>query len=156
MLCDKRGLPQVGEMAMPRFDVATDTHSCPECGARFIVAPCRSCKGKGQGLLFLKCKECDATGKKTVCPNFLSHLRAQPGSQTSSPKRHPINDGNTRAAATRRVIAVFQRTYACPAFSILQDGGHAQTESARRREPSPTCRVLLRSLRPTSAQPVPR
>ena len=57
---------------MPRFDVATDTDSCPDCGARFIVAPCRSCKGKGQTLLFLKCKDCDGIGKKMVCPNFLS------------------------------------------------------------------------------------
>jgi DnaJ-class molecular chaperone len=86
---------------MPRFDVATDTDSCPDCGARFIVAPCRSCKGKGQTLLFLKCKDCDGIGKKMVCPNFLSHLRAQPGSQT--PKRHPINDGDTEAAASSSV-----------------------------------------------------
>jgi XFP-like protein len=43
---------------MRRFDVATDSDSCPECGARFMVAPCRSCKGKGQTLLFLKCKDC--------------------------------------------------------------------------------------------------
>jgi RecJ-like exonuclease len=77
------------EMAMPRFDVATDTDSCPECGARFIVAPCRSCKGKGQTRLFLKCKDCDGIGKKMVCPNFLSHLRAQPGSQTSFAKTSP-------------------------------------------------------------------
>jgi DnaJ-class molecular chaperone len=67
---------------MPRLDVATDSDSCPECGARFIVAPCRSCKGKGQTLLFLKCKDCGGIGKKMVCPNFLSHLRAQSGSQT--------------------------------------------------------------------------
>src|SRR5262249_34553330 len=37
-------------------------------GARLIVAPCRSCKGKGQTLLFLKCKDCDGIGKKMVCP----------------------------------------------------------------------------------------
>jgi len=49
---------------MRRFDAAKDTDSCPECGARFIVAPCRSCKGKGRTLLFLKCKECDGTGKR--------------------------------------------------------------------------------------------
>jgi len=74
---------------MPRFDVATNTDSCPECGAPFIVAPCRSCKGKGQTLLFLKCKDCDGMGKKTVCPNFLSHLRSQSGSQTSFAKTSP-------------------------------------------------------------------
>jgi hypothetical protein len=39
---------------MRRFDVATDSDSCPECGARFMVAPCRSCKGKGQTLLFFE------------------------------------------------------------------------------------------------------
>jgi RecJ-like exonuclease len=88
---------------MPRLDVATDSVSCPECGARFIVAPCRSCNGKGQTLLFLKCKDCGGIGKKMLCPNFLSHLRAQSGSQTSSPKRHPINDGDTEAAASSSV-----------------------------------------------------
>jgi RecJ-like exonuclease len=61
---------------MPRRDVATDTDSCPECGSRFIVAPCRLCKGTGQSLLFMKCKECGGAGKKMVSRNFLSHLRA--------------------------------------------------------------------------------
>ena len=61
---------------MPRPDVARDSDSCPECRARFIAAPCRLCKGTGQSLLFFRCKDCGGTGKKTVCPNFLSHLRA--------------------------------------------------------------------------------
>jgi RecJ-like exonuclease len=75
---------------MPRPDVARDSDSCPECRARFIAAPCRLCKGTGQSLLFFRCKDCGGTGKKTVCPNFLSHLRAQSGSQPPSPKRHAI------------------------------------------------------------------
>src|SRR2546430_14437151 len=57
-------LPSMGDIAMPRHNVATDTDSCPECGSRFIVAPCRLCKGTGQSLLFLKCKNCAGTGKK--------------------------------------------------------------------------------------------
>jgi RecJ-like exonuclease len=73
-------------MVMPRHG-AKDNDCCPECGARFIAAPCRLCKGTGQSLLLFKCRGCGGTGKKMVCPNFLSHLRAQSGSQTSSPKR---------------------------------------------------------------------
>ena len=64
---------------MPRRDAAMGSDSCPECGSRLIVAPCRLCKGTGQLLFVLKCKECGGTGKKVVCPNFLSHLRAQSG-----------------------------------------------------------------------------
>jgi RecJ-like exonuclease len=88
---------------MPRRDVATDNDSCPECGARFIAAPCRLCKGTGQFLLLFKCRDCGGAGKKLVCPNFLSHLRAQSGSQTSSPKRPPINDEDREASASSMV-----------------------------------------------------
>ena len=87
---------------MPRLDVATDSDSCPECGARFIVAPCRSCKGKGQTLLFLKCKDCGGIGKKMVCPNFLSHLRAQSGSQTPANSRGDDRANARNVAKTRR------------------------------------------------------
>ena len=68
------------DRAMRRHDVPTDSDSCRKCGSPFIVAPCRLCKGTGQSLLFLKCKNCVGTGKKIVCPNFLSHLRAQSAS----------------------------------------------------------------------------
>src|SRR5262252_2614225 len=87
-------------MAMPRFDVATNTDSCPECGAPFIVAPCRSCKGKGQTLWFLKCKDCDGIGKKRCARiSFLSYV-PNLDRRLLSPKRHPINDGDTGPASS--------------------------------------------------------
>lgn len=57
-----------------RHDIAKDSGSCPKCGTRFIAAPCRWRKGTGQSPLFFKCRDCGGTGKKMVCPNFLSHL----------------------------------------------------------------------------------
>jgi hypothetical protein len=36
---------------MQKRHVASNGDSCPECGARFITAPCRSCNGTGQSLL---------------------------------------------------------------------------------------------------------
>jgi hypothetical protein len=66
-----------------------------------ITAPCRSCNGTGQSLLLFKCRAGRGTGKKTVCPNFLSHLRAQAAPQSSLPNHRDIdamrNDGDTEA-----------------------------------------------------------
>src|SRR4029450_4049512 len=87
---------------MQRRDVAKDSDSCPECGARFITPPCRSCNGTGHSLLLFKCRTCRGTGKKTVCPNFLSHLRNQSRPQSSLPNHRDIDamrkDGDTEAA----------------------------------------------------------
>jgi RecJ-like exonuclease len=87
---------------MPMRDVARDSDSCRECGARFITAPCRLCKGTGQSLLFFKCRECGGAGKKMVCPNFLSHLRTESGSQTLLPNRHHNNAMALLSASARR------------------------------------------------------
>jgi hypothetical protein len=86
MLCDKRlPLPQTGISQLSGRHVDRESDSCPECGARFITAPCRLCNGTGQSLLLFKCRGCRGTGQKMVCPNFLSHLRAQSRPQTSLP-----------------------------------------------------------------------
>jgi hypothetical protein len=79
-------------IAMQRRHLAKDSDFCLDCGARFITAPCRSCNGTGHLLLLFKCRDCRGTGKKAVCPNFLSHLRAQPG-----PERSLANNRDTDA-----------------------------------------------------------
>jgi len=53
------------------------TGSCPDCGTRVIAAPCRTCSGTGRSLGLFRCRGCNGEGEKTVCPNFLTHMRAQ-------------------------------------------------------------------------------
>jgi hypothetical protein len=41
--------------------------------------------------MFLKCRACGGTGEKAVCPNFLSHMRANFNSRAAfqTPSRAP-------------------------------------------------------------------
>jgi len=73
---------------MPTSQTKRGTDSCPDCGTQLIFASCRTCSGTGRSLGFFKCKACNGAGEKTVCPNFLIHMRAQFDAQPSLATGH--------------------------------------------------------------------
>jgi hypothetical protein len=96
---------------MPTRDGVGSADSCPQCGTRLISAPCRRCNGTARFLMFFKCRACGGTGEKAVCPNFLSHMRANFNSPAAfqSPSRAPdlpaLRAGGGNPASTGLVLA---------------------------------------------------